>query len=66
MTGFDSARIYLAKWARVVAEEGERARRRERNGQHFDGRGRREEEDTSVGAFEILAVRECHSSFEIC
>ena len=62
--GFDSARIYLAKWARVVAEEGERARRRERNGQHFDGRGRREEEDTSVGAFEILAVSPRSRCFE--
>lgn len=53
--GFDSARIYLAKWARVVAEEGERARRRERNGQSFDGRGKRGEEDSDFGPFEILA-----------
>ncbi|THH13431.1 hypothetical protein EW146_g6779 [Bondarzewia mesenterica] len=26
---FESARVYLARWARIVAEEGERARRRE-------------------------------------
>ena len=65
VTGFDSARIYLAKWARVVAEEGERARRRERNGQNFDGRGRRDQEDSTVGAFEILAVGLNLSPFEV-
>ncbi|KAM0746884.1 RabGAP/TBC [Meredithblackwellia eburnea MCA 4105] len=48
---YDAARVYLAKWARVVAEEGERARRREIV---FTGPGGREE-DSEVGAFEVLA-----------
>lgn len=54
VAGFDSARIYLAKWARVVAEEGERARRLERVAS-LGGEGR--EEDMDVGAFEILSSR---------
>lgn len=29
VAGYDAARVYLARWARVVAEEGERARRSE-------------------------------------
>lgn len=29
VTEYDSARVYLAKWARLVAEEGERSKRRE-------------------------------------
>ncbi|KAI5121685.1 hypothetical protein M0805_002761 [Coniferiporia weirii] len=29
---FESARVYLARWARIVAEEGERARQREARG----------------------------------
>ncbi|SCV70203.1 BQ2448_1597 [Microbotryum intermedium] len=46
---YDAARVYLAKWARVVAEEGERARRAEVivNGSV--------DEASEVGAFEILS-----------
>ncbi|SCZ87307.1 BZ3500_MvSof-1268-A1-R1_Chr2-2g04773 [Microbotryum saponariae] len=46
---YDAARVYLAKWARVVAEEGERARRAEVivNGST--------DEASEVGAFEILS-----------
>lgn len=53
MQSYDAARVYLAKWARIVAEEGERARRAE---VHFAGPGGRDE-DSEVGAFEVLAVR---------
>ena len=49
---YSSARVYLAKWARVVAEEGERARKAE---VVFHGPGGREE-DSEVGAFEVLAT----------
>ena len=47
--GYDSARVYLAKWARIVAEEGER-RRREETGATDDG-----EEASALGAFDLLA-----------
>ncbi len=53
---FESARIYLARWARIVAEEGERARQREARaiptGQAAAGAG--EEEAGSLGVFELL------------
>ena len=49
---YDAARVYLAKWARVVAEEGERARRAE---VIISGPGGRSE-DSEVGAFEVLSV----------
>ncbi|KAI5474625.1 GTPase activating protein [Pseudohyphozyma bogoriensis] len=48
--GYDAARVYLAKWARVVAEEGERARKLEVLVQGSEGR-----EDEETGAFEVLA-----------
>ncbi|KAL8277274.1 hypothetical protein RQP46_010343 [Phenoliferia psychrophenolica] len=48
---YDAARVYLAKWAQVVAEEGERARRAE---YVFSGPGGRQE-DSEVGAFEVLS-----------
>lgn len=54
---YDAARVYLAKWARVVAEEGERARRAE---VVISGPGGRAE-DTEVGAFEVLSVRFLHT-----
>lgn len=56
---YDGARVYLAKWARVVAEEGERARRAE---VVLSGPGGRSE-DSQVGAFEVLSVsaEECLS-----
>lgn len=61
---FESARVYLAKWARVVAEEGERARQSEA----FSGAGSagasgaapaRDEESSDLGVFELLAVSTC-------
>ena len=48
---FDSAHVYLARWAKIVAEEGERIRRAEL-GVSADG-----EEASALGAFEMLAVR---------
>ncbi|KAH8833808.1 rab-GTPase-TBC domain-containing protein [Flagelloscypha sp. PMI_526] len=49
---FDSARIYLAKWSRIVAEEGERARRRE--AETIPSTGEVAEETSSLGVFELL------------
>lgn len=50
---FESARVYLARWARVVAEEGERARRREAQAipSSSEDPG---EESSSLGIFELL------------
>jgi len=50
---FESARVYLARWARVVAEEGERARRREAQviPSSSEDAG---EETSSLGIFELL------------
>jgi hypothetical protein len=50
---FESARVYLARWARVVAEEGERARRREAQTipSSSEDAG---EESSSLGIFELL------------
>ncbi|KAF8959030.1 RabGAP/TBC [Flammula alnicola] len=50
---FESARVYLARWARIVAEEGERARRKEAQAlpSHPSGVS---EEDSSLGIFELL------------
>jgi hypothetical protein len=52
---FESARVYLARWARVVAEEGERNRRHEAQAMpaNSDGAGAGAEE-TSLGVFELL------------
>ncbi|KAI0034542.1 rab-GTPase-TBC domain-containing protein [Vararia minispora EC-137] len=47
---FEAARVYLARWARIVAEEGERARRREATAVPA-GSG---EEVSSLGVFELL------------
>lgn len=52
-TEFEAARLYLARWARVVAEEGERSRRDELAAQA----GRRDgstEDLTSLGVFSVL------------
>ena len=50
---FESARVYLARWARVVAEEGERARRQE--AQVIPScSGDAVEESSSLGIFELL------------
>lgn len=48
---YNGAAVFLAKWARVVAEEGERIRR-EQVGASADG-----EEASALGAFEVLAKR---------
>ncbi|KAK2466968.1 hypothetical protein APHAL10511_001226 [Amanita phalloides] len=50
---FESARVYLAKWARVVAEEGERARRQEARA-FLSSSVDAAEEDSSLGIFELL------------
>lgn len=58
---FESARLYLARWARVVAEEGERARRQEiaasagkGSGSGTGGSGD-EDESTGLGVFSLLS-----------
>jgi TBC1 domain family member 15 len=48
---FESARVYLARWARIVAEEGERARRREAQILTSPDLA---EETSSLGIFELL------------
>lgn len=56
---YDSARVYLAKWAKLVAEEGERNRKREEarrgadGGQDSDETGPTQEHG-GLGAFELL------------
>jgi hypothetical protein len=50
---FESARVYLARWARIVAEEGERARQREARTMGGSVLGE-EEEDGGLGVFEVL------------
>ncbi|KAI0670330.1 RabGAP/TBC [Trametes maxima] len=50
---FESARVYLARWARIVAEEGERARLREAQALPA-GSSDLAEEDSSLGIFELL------------
>ncbi|KIO32502.1 hypothetical protein M407DRAFT_241400 [Tulasnella calospora MUT 4182] len=49
---YESARVYLAKWARIVAEEGERARQREA---HAIPGTTGDEETSDLGVFELLA-----------
>ncbi|THU86400.1 RabGAP/TBC [Dendrothele bispora CBS 962.96] len=49
---FESARVYLARWARIVAEEGERARRQE--AQTLTTPSDVTEESSSLGIFELL------------
>ncbi|KIJ16899.1 hypothetical protein PAXINDRAFT_168334 [Paxillus involutus ATCC 200175] len=52
---FESARVYLARWARIVAEEGDRARRKE--GQALptsSSSSNLAEETSSLGVFELL------------
>jgi hypothetical protein len=56
-TEFESARLYLARWARVVAEEGERARRNEVASQADLNAGERvgaEDLASSLGVFSLL------------
>src|SRR6185437_1977292 len=47
---FDSAKLYLARWAMSIAEQGER----EKNQRIWTARDALESEETSVGDFEIL------------
>ena len=47
---FDSARVYLARWAMGIAEQGEK----ERNQRIFTAQDVLEMEDTDVGEFELL------------
>lgn len=49
---FDSARIYLARWAMTIAEQSER----ERNQRIWTARDVLEMEESSVGEFEILEL----------
>jgi hypothetical protein len=51
---FESARVYLARWARIVAEEGERSRRREAQALPSSSSPDLEEESSSLGVFELL------------
>ena len=50
---FESARVYLARWARIVAEEGDRARRREAQTLPTSSSDLGEE-TSSLGVFELL------------
>jgi len=50
---FESARVYLARWARIVAEQGEYARRKEAQVLSSYSSGLTEE-DSSLGIFELL------------
>lgn len=50
---FESARVYLARWARIVAEEGERARRREAQAIPANTSASTTEEG-ELGIFELL------------
>ena len=56
VAGYDAARVYLARWARTVAEEGEKARRSEMlfSGQH--GLSEAGDVDELGGPFEVLAT----------
>ncbi|ORX40833.1 rab-GTPase-TBC domain-containing protein [Kockovaella imperatae] len=57
VTEFESARLYLARWARVVAEEGERSRREEVAGKAGLGKDDSAVDDltSSLGVFSILS-----------
>ncbi|KAF9453194.1 GTPase-activating protein gyp7 [Macrolepiota fuliginosa MF-IS2] len=50
---FESARVYLARWARIVAEEGERARKREAQALP-SVYAENDQEASSLGIFELL------------
>ncbi|KAI0093868.1 GTPase-activating protein gyp7 [Irpex rosettiformis] len=51
---FESARVYLARWARIVAEEGERSRRREAHTVPTSSSEELPSETSSLGVFELL------------
>jgi hypothetical protein len=50
---FEAARLYLARWARVVAEEGERSRRDEL-ASHMGRSDSGDEDRTALGVFSLL------------
>jgi TBC1 domain family member 15 len=51
---FESARVYLARWARIVAEEGERSRRQEAQALPSTSSDALAEENSTLGIFELL------------
>lgn len=53
---FESARVYLARWARVVAEEGERSRKRElaATASLSGGKGVAADAKSDLGIFEVV------------
>lgn len=53
-TEFEAARLYLARWARVVAEEGERSRRSELAAQAGHA-GQSEDDLTDLGVFSLIS-----------
>lgn len=54
MGEFESARVYLARWARIVAEEGERSRRLEAQALPSSSSVELPAEDSPLGIFELL------------
>lgn len=69
---YDSARVYLAKWSRLVAEEGERNRRREEalltgGGKGGDSLGMmgKGDEKGELGIFEVLSSSSWTNSFSL-
>jgi hypothetical protein len=50
---FDSAHVYLARWAKIVAEEGEASRRREAEARRATHRAAMTVEESEVGGFEV-------------
>lgn len=57
MDDYDSARIFLAKWAAGLADESEKVTPDERKYRHVGIWGHGWEEETALGVFEILNVR---------
>lgn len=51
---YDSARVYLAKWSRLVAEEGERNRRKEEGLMAENNGFQKQNEGGELGVFEVL------------
>jgi hypothetical protein len=58
---YDSARVYLAKWAKLVAEEGEVNRLKEQESQRISSHRPQEAaiEDTELGPFEVWDLLPC-------
>lgn len=60
---YDSARIYLAKWAAGLAARSDQDTPIERRYRHVGIWGHGWEEETALGVFEVLNVRLFHCSF---